>query len=286
LFDTNLAVVGNVLTAPEWRRTGASGSLVANFRVASTARRFDREKGQWVDGHSFRVRVTAWRRLAEGVASSIAVGDPVVVYGRLYSNDWQDEQGNNRMAYEMEAFSIGHDLARGRARFFRTRLAQVTSEVESAEAQAQVRGETSVPLTADEAPVLYGDGLPDQLSEEEPTFADVAPGAAPVRSPVAASQSPSQEPKQTSARKPETAPEPGPSAEPGSAPEPESASERGSVSEPQSASEPGSASERDEESPSDADDLTLEVERLVAEQKPSATGRRPRRTAKREPVAA
>lgn len=306
MFDTNLAVVGNVLTAPEWRRTGASGSLVANFRVASTARRYDREKGQWVDGHSFRVRVTAWRRLAEGVASSIAVGDPVVVYGRLYSNDWQDEQGNNRMAYEMEAFSIGHDLARGRARFFRTRLAQVTSEVESAEAQAQVRGETSVPLTADEAPVLYGDGLPDQLSEQEPTFVDVAPGAAPVRSPGAATQGPSQEPKPASAPKPGsalgsaqgseprpgsasepgTAPEPDPSTEPGSAAEPESASEPGSVSEPQSASEPGSASERDEESPSDADDLTLEVERLVAEQKPSSTGRRPRRTPKREPVAA
>src|SRR3954452_8531210 len=98
VFDTNLVVVGNVISAPEWRRTAGTGSLVAHFRIASTARRFDRESGRWIDGNSFRVRVTAWRRLAEGVASSVAVGDPVVVYGRLYSRDWKDEKNNNRVS--------------------------------------------------------------------------------------------------------------------------------------------------------------------------------------------
>jgi single-strand DNA-binding protein len=244
LFDTNLAIVGNVLTAPEWRRLAKSGSLVANFRVASTSRRFDRERSQWVDGNNLRVRVTAWRRLAEGVASSIAVGDPVVVYGRLYSRDWKDENGNNRVSYEMEAFSIGHDLARGRAKFFRTRMAQLTSELEASDTEAFIRGETSVPLTADEAPIAYGDGLPDQLAEHEPTFVDVSPDAAPSSAP--------------------SAPE-APAQEPGSEPEP--------------------APDSEEESPSETDDLTLEVERLVAEQQP-ASSRRGRRTTKREPVAA
>jgi single-strand DNA-binding protein len=250
LFDTNLVVVGNVLTAPEWRRLKDSGSLVANFRVASTARRFDRDKAQWVDSNSFRVRVTAWRRLAEGVASSIAVGDPVVVYGRLYNRDWKDEQGNNRVSYEMEAFSIGHDLARGRAKFFRTRLAQMTSEIESAEAETFVRGETSVPLTADEAPVVYGDGLPDQLAEQEPTFVDVAPGAGPVPSLSPPLQAPSEEAGETG-------------------------------------EEPLSETEgTEEESPSDTDDLTLEVERLVAEQQQPVSTRRRGRSSKREPISA
>ena len=45
MFETNLAVIGNVLTAPEWRRTSTDNTLVANFRVASTSRRFDRETG-------------------------------------------------------------------------------------------------------------------------------------------------------------------------------------------------------------------------------------------------
>ena len=161
MFDTNLVIVGNVLTAPEWRRIESSGSLVANFRVASTARRFDRETSRWVDGNSMRMRVVAWRRLAEGVASSITVGDPVVIYGRVYTRDWKDENGNGRTSYEMEAFSIGHDLARGRARFFRTKNGQATSVIDDAEAAAMVGGEASVPLTEDEVPIGYGDGLPD-----------------------------------------------------------------------------------------------------------------------------
>ncbi|MGX6602214.1 single-stranded DNA-binding protein [Micromonosporaceae bacterium Da 78-11] len=177
MFDTNLAVVGNVLTTPEWRRVSSTGSLVANFRVASTARRYDRETGRWVDGNTLRVRVTAWRKLAEGVAASIAVGDPVVVYGRLYTRDWKDENDNNRVAYEMEAFSIGHDLARGRAKFFRTKSAGGTSEIEGAEADTLIGGESSAPLAAEEVPVGYGDGLPERLADEdEPTFQEVVAG--------------------------------------------------------------------------------------------------------------
>jgi single-strand DNA-binding protein len=77
MFDTYVTVVGNVLTAPEWRRTATTGTLVTNFKVASTARRLDRENNRWIDGNSLRVRVTCWRRLAEGVASSVMTGDPI-----------------------------------------------------------------------------------------------------------------------------------------------------------------------------------------------------------------
>ena len=107
-------IVGNVLTAPEWRRTQHTNALVANFRVASTSRRFDRDNNRWVDGDSLRVRVNCWRRLAEGVAASITVGDPVVVVGRLYTRDWTDNENNQRTSYEMEAVAVGHDLARGK----------------------------------------------------------------------------------------------------------------------------------------------------------------------------
>ena len=174
MFDTNLVVVGNVLAAPEWRRITSSGSLVANFRVASTARRYDRESNAWVDGNNFRVRVTAWRRLAEGVISSVAVGDPVIVYGRLYTRDWRDEQGNHRVSYEMEAFSIGHDLARGRAKFTRNKTGQGVGVIEDAEAEGFVAGEASMPLADDEVSIGYGDGVPE---EEAPTFAEVVAGA-------------------------------------------------------------------------------------------------------------
>jgi single-strand DNA-binding protein len=177
VFDTNIVIVGNVLTAPEWRRTNTSNSLVANFRIASTSRKFDRDAGRWVDGNTIRVRVTAWRKLAEGVASSVAVGDPVIVYGRIFTRDWVDDEKKPRVSYEMEALSIGHDLGRGRGRFFRNRPAPSTSVIEGPEDDAIVRGEPAVAVDEAEAPVGYGDGLPERAPDEvAPAFAEVVAG--------------------------------------------------------------------------------------------------------------
>lgn len=162
MFDTNLVVVGNVMTAPEWRRTPGTGVMVAHFRMASTARRFDKESGQWVDGNQLRLRVTCWRRLAENVSSCLAVGDPVVVAGRLFTQDWTDSENNNRTSYEMEAAAVGHDLARGKSRFYRTKASGSVSEVEMAEAGAYVRGEVAELVPDDEVPARYGDGVPDE----------------------------------------------------------------------------------------------------------------------------
>ena len=169
MFETNLVIVGNVLTAPEWRRT-AKGTLVTHFRVASTARRLDRESGRWIDGDSLRVRVTCWRRLAEGVGASIALGDPVVVVGRLFTRDWTDADGNARTSYEMEAMAVGHDLARGKAKFFRNRPTGVDATAGESEADGFVRGEAAEPVPDDEVPAGYGDGVPDA---DEPTLADL-----------------------------------------------------------------------------------------------------------------
>jgi single-strand DNA-binding protein len=171
VFETNIVVVGNVLAPPELRVTGSNQSVV-NFRVASTARRFDREASRWVDGHHLRVRVNCWRRLAEGVAASITVGDPVVVAGRLYTRDWTDSEGNPRTSYEMEAMAVGHDLARGRSRFYRNRPASVTSGADGGDADGIVRGEPAELMPEDMISVRYGDGLPDG---PEPGLPDLTP---------------------------------------------------------------------------------------------------------------
>ncbi|MEO3779763.1 single-stranded DNA-binding protein [Micromonospora sp. B11E3] len=157
MFDTYVTIVGNVLTAPEWRRTTQSNTLVANFKVASTARRLDRDSGRWVDGNSLRVRVNCWRKLAEGVASSVMVGDPVVVVGRLYTRDWTDDAGNHRTLYELEAVAVGHDLSRGRARFLRNRPNMATSTVEDAEAESRVHGEPTERVPQGQAPASPAD---------------------------------------------------------------------------------------------------------------------------------
>ncbi|WP_412541877.1 single-stranded DNA-binding protein [Longispora sp. K20-0274] len=123
MFDTYVTIVGNVLSAPESRRTVRTGTAVTNFKVASTARRFDRATETWVDGDSLRVKVACWRRLGEHVSTSIVQGDPVIVTGRLSTREYETETGEKRISYELEAIAVGHDLARGTGRFSRWRPA-------------------------------------------------------------------------------------------------------------------------------------------------------------------
>jgi single-strand DNA-binding protein len=160
-----LTIVGNVLTAPELRRTAQTGQIVASFRVASTSRRYDRMTGDWKDGHSLRVRVTCWRRLAESLGSSVHLGDPVVVTGRLYTRDWIDESGVRRVLYEMDAVAVGHDLSRGTAKFTRHPSATATSTIEDEESERRIGGEETEPFD----PSMV-DG--DDAAEDEDEFGE------------------------------------------------------------------------------------------------------------------
>ena len=117
MYGTPISIVGNVVDDVVNRPT-TSGLSRVSFRVANTQRRKDRDTGQWVDGHKFFVSVTFWREFAENVAASLKKGDPIVLTGRIYSRQYVKEE-NNRLAYEIEPDSIGHDLARGVTRFER-----------------------------------------------------------------------------------------------------------------------------------------------------------------------
>lgn len=169
MFDTQLTVIGNVLTAPELRKTTQSGQIVASMRVASTARRFDKNTSEWVDGHSLRVRVTLWRRLAEGAIQSLKVGDPVVVVGRLYTRDWIDEAGVRRVLYEMDAAAVGHDLSRGTSKFERHASAVSTSTIEDEEAERRVGGEDTEPYHPGAVPAPDPDDDDDYAEIDEGT---------------------------------------------------------------------------------------------------------------------
>jgi len=143
MFDTTVCLVGNVMTAPEWRRTSATNTYVATFRFASTSRRFDKATNRWVDGDSLRVKVACWRTIGENVVASVQVGDPLVIFGRPYSRDWIDSEEHRRTSYELDAMAVGHDLGRGVSKFARRRVAVVGS-VEDAENEAVIGGESSV----------------------------------------------------------------------------------------------------------------------------------------------
>ncbi|WP_432835560.1 single-stranded DNA-binding protein [Dactylosporangium sp. CA-092794] len=153
MFETTVTIVGNVLNPPDCRRIVDSQTLVTHFKVASTSRRFDRADGQWINGDSLRVRVNCWRQLAENVVRSVQVGDPVIVTGRLYSRDWETEDHVRRVSYELDAYSVGHDLSRGRAKFARIKAHALTSAVDDELADARIGA-------AETAPAEELNGLP------------------------------------------------------------------------------------------------------------------------------
>lgn len=110
MFETPVTLVGNVLSSPKLRET-AHGNHVASFRMGSTARRYDKSSGEWVDGDRVFVVVQCWRRLADGVGRSVYKHDPVVVTGRLRTREYERD-GQRRWVTEIEATSIGLDLGR------------------------------------------------------------------------------------------------------------------------------------------------------------------------------
>ncbi|MEU7430957.1 single-stranded DNA-binding protein [Streptomyces sioyaensis] len=116
-----VTLVGNAATAVEHRQTTA-GATVARFRLAATSRRWDKALERWTDGETSFYTVRSWRGLADNVAASVAVGEPLIVQGRLRLREGEQspERGGQRwFSAEVDAVAIGHDLARGTAAFRR-----------------------------------------------------------------------------------------------------------------------------------------------------------------------
>ncbi|MET8575552.1 single-stranded DNA-binding protein [Streptomyces sp. NPDC005012] len=117
--ETVITVVGNLVDDPELRFT-ASGAPVANFRVASTPRTFDRQTNEWKDGESLFLSCSVWRQMAENVAESLTKGMRVVVQGRLKQRSYDDNQGVRRTVYELDVEEVGPSLRSATAKVTKT----------------------------------------------------------------------------------------------------------------------------------------------------------------------
>ena len=117
--DNTITVRGYVTAEPKmWQRTPEQ-SPVATIRVGSTPRKLNRETGEWQDGETSYYSVKCWRKLAENVHGSLRKGDMVIVRGKVFTRSWLDDQQRVRMEVQIEADSVGHDLAFGWSRFNR-----------------------------------------------------------------------------------------------------------------------------------------------------------------------
>ncbi|GAA3085732.1 single-stranded DNA-binding protein [Streptosporangium carneum] len=113
--DIHVTLTGNV-AAPPRQHTFPDGSRVTSLKVASTSRYFDRENQQWCNGETTYFGVRCFRGLADNVAQSVRVGQPIVVQGRLRIREFTHD-GERRFMPEVEANSLGHDLRWGLGSF-------------------------------------------------------------------------------------------------------------------------------------------------------------------------
>ena len=98
----HIVVMGRLTRDPELRTT-QSGVNVASFTVA-----VDRDFG----GRDGAERQTdffdcaAWRQTGEFVSKYFQKGRMIVVSGRMQSRKYQDREGNNRTAWEIQADNV------------------------------------------------------------------------------------------------------------------------------------------------------------------------------------
>ncbi|WP_017570271.1 single-stranded DNA-binding protein [Nocardiopsis halotolerans] len=117
--ETQITLVGNLVDDPELRFT-PSGAAVANFRVASTPRTFDRQSGEWKDGESMFLTCTVWRQYAENVAESLQRGMRVIVQGRLKQRSYETREGEKRTVFEIDVDEVGPALRSATAKVTKT----------------------------------------------------------------------------------------------------------------------------------------------------------------------
>ena len=117
--ETVVTLVGNLVDDPELRFT-PSGAAVANFRIASTPRTYDRQTGEWKDGESLFLSCSVWRQAAENVAESLQRGMRVIVQGRLKSRSYDDREGNKRTVFEIDVEEVGPSLKMATAKVQKT----------------------------------------------------------------------------------------------------------------------------------------------------------------------
>lgn len=118
--ELEITVIGWVATSPAMvvRRDGAATDM-CTFRVAQTPRRFNPSTNEWADARTEWFDVRVRRDAAAFVVSSVAKGQPVVVTGRLSTEEWSAPDGQSRWAMRLDASAVGHDVTRGIATFQR-----------------------------------------------------------------------------------------------------------------------------------------------------------------------
>ncbi len=116
--ETTITIIGNLVDDPDLRFT-PSGAAVANFRIASTPRTFDKQTNEWKDGETLFMTCAVWRQAAENVAESLQRGMRVLVQGRLKARSFETREGEKRTVFEIDVDEVGPSLRNATAKVTR-----------------------------------------------------------------------------------------------------------------------------------------------------------------------
>lgn len=106
---------GNLTAEPELRFT-PSGQAVANFTVASTERKYDKQSGEWVEGDTAFLRCSVWGQMAENVTETLVKGSRVIVSGTLRVRQYETNDGKKGTSVECNVEEVGPSLKWASAR--------------------------------------------------------------------------------------------------------------------------------------------------------------------------
>ena len=98
-----VTLIGNVGRDPEVKASKA-GDPVATFSLATTYS-YRPQGGERVDNTEWH-RIVAWRNLADQTAKYVTKGRKLYIEGRIQSRQYTDQNGNQKVAYEIVATQI------------------------------------------------------------------------------------------------------------------------------------------------------------------------------------
>jgi single-strand DNA-binding protein len=133
--ETRITVHGNIVSDPV-QRTGRTGSIFTTFRLAHTPYRRGAD-GRYYDGETSYFSVIAFSALAANSAAALRKGQPAVVEGNLTVKQYLGPDGQPRVAAEIGAQHLGHDLSWGRATFERVSRAAALGHDRTADPDVQ-----------------------------------------------------------------------------------------------------------------------------------------------------
>ena len=137
-----VTIAGTVVADPALKFF-ESGACVANFTIAANDRRFDRDKGAWVDASATFLNCQIWRQAAENVVESLSKGTRVLATGMLKQRSYETSEGSKRTVVDLAVTEIGPSLKFATASVRKATRSQAGDDQNGADAWSSTTPETA-----------------------------------------------------------------------------------------------------------------------------------------------